>query len=197
MAVSSRELGAWVSSMLAVLLLGSCATGPGEGSAVGQVWAPDCGLDGEPFSLDPNFFGMEPSRSVEIIDMRMQRGGDIQNLSDGVSFFIAEPELLKAEMLGADIELELLDSPVQMTLYLNRTCPLLSQIPVVYRSVSGTIRFDELYVPWIENDNRMTTAVFTDVELVDTAEPEIRRAVLSGDISFLVQRGMPPQNFGF
>jgi len=183
--------------MLAVLLLGSCATGPGEGSAVGQVWAPDCGLDGEPFSLDPNFFGMEPSRSVEIIDMRMQRGGDIQNLSDGVSFFIAEPELLKAEMLGADIELELLDSPVQMTLYLNRTCPLLSQIPVVYRSVSGTIRFDELYVPWIENDNRMTTAVFTDVELVDTAEPEIRRAVLSGDISFLVQRGMPPQNFGF
>ncbi len=181
--------------MLVVLLLGSCATGPGEGSAVGQVWAPDCGLDGQPFSLDPDFFGMEPSRSVEIIDMRMQRGGDLQNLSDGVSFFIAEPELLKNEMLGVDIEFELLGSPVQMTLYLNETCPGLSRIPVVYRAVSGIIRFDELYVPWVDNENRMTTAEFTDVELVDTADPDIRRAVLSGDISFLVQRGKPPQNF--
>lgn len=196
MVVSSREVCAWVSSLVAVVLLGSCATGPGEGTAVGQVWAPDCGLDGGPFSLDPDFFGMEPSRSVEIIDMRMQRGGDIQNLSDGVSFFIADPEMLKTEMLGVDIELELLASPVEMTFYLNDTCPLLSQIPVVYRSVSGTIRFDELYVPWLENENRRTTAVFTDVELVDTAEPETRRAVLSGDISFLAQRGKPPQNFG-
>lgn len=197
MAVSSREVCAWILRLVALALLGSCATGPGEGNAIGQVWAPDCGLDGESFSLDPNFFGMEPSRSVEIIDMRMQRGGDIQNLSDGVSFFIADPEMVRTEMLGVDIELELLASPVEMTLYLNRTCPLLSQIPVVYRSVSGTIRFDELYVPWLENDNRMTTAVFTNVELVDTADPETRRAVLSGDISFLAQRGMPPQNFGF
>ncbi len=195
MAVSSRELGVWSLGVVAALLLASCATGPGEGSAVGQVWAPGCGFDGELFSLDPNFFGMEPSRSVEIIDMRMQRGGDLQNLSDGVSFFIADPEVLKTEMLGVDIELVLLDSPVEMTLYLNRTCPLLSEIPVVYRSVSGTIRFDELYVPWLENDNRMTTAEFTDVEFVDTADPEIRRAVMSGDISFLVQRGSPPQNF--
>lgn len=197
MAVSSHELGVRGSSILIVLLLGSCSTGPGEGSAVGQVWAPECGLIGGPFSLDPNFFAMQPSTSVEIIDMRMQRGGDIPNLSDGVSFFLADPELLKNEMLGVDIEFELFGSPVQMTLYLNETCPGLSQIPVVYRAVSGTIRFDELYVPWIDNDTRMTTAQFTDVELVDTAEPEIRRALLSGDISFLFQVGRPAQNFTF
>jgi len=196
-AVSSRELGVWRSSILATLLLGGCATGPGEGSAVGQVWASDCGLNGEAFSLDPNYFAMQPSTSVEIIDMRMQRGSDIPNLSDGISFFIAEPELLKDEMLGVDIEFELLDSPVEMTLYLNRTCPFLSQIPVVYRAVSGTIRFEELFVFWVTNDNRMTTAEFTDVELVDTSDPENRRAVLSGDISFLFQRGTPAQNFAF
>lgn len=130
MAVSSRELGPWTSSILAVLMLGSCATGPGEGSAVGRVSAPDC---------------------------------DIANLSDGI--------------------------------YLNETCPFLSRIPVVYRAVSGTIRFDDLFVFWIENDNRLTSAEFTDVELVDTSDPENRRAVLSGDISFLFQRGMPAQNF--
>ena len=127
---------------------------------------------------------MQPSTSVEIIDMRMQRGSDIPNLSDGISFFIAEPEMIKDEMLGEDIEFQLLESPVEMTLYLNATCPFTSRIPVVYRAISGTIRFDELYVPWISNENRRTTAVFTDVLLVDTAEPEERRAVLSGDISF-------------
>ncbi len=179
------------------MLLGSCATGGGEGSAVGQVWAPDCGLEGGPFSLNPDFFGMQPSTSVEIIDMRMQRGGDIQNVSDGVSFFIADPELVKNEMLGVDIELELLDSPVQMTLYLNDTCPGFSQIPVQYRSVSGTVRFEELFVFWIDNDTKMTTAEFTDVELVDTSDPENRHAILSGDISFLFERGRPAQTFAF
>jgi len=178
-----------------VLLLGSCTTGQGEGSAVGRVWAPDCGLAGGPFSLNPDFFGMQPSTSVEIIDMRMQRGSEIPNLSDGISFFIDDPELIKNEMLGVDIEFELFDSPVEMTLYLNETCRFLSRIPVVYRAVSGTIRFDELFVFWIENDNRLTTAEFTDVELVDTSDPENRRAILSGDISFLFERGRPAQNF--
>lgn len=182
---------------MTLVLLGSCATGGGEGSAVGQVWAPGCGLNGEVFSLNPNFFAMQPSTSVEIIDMRMQRGGDIANLSDGVSFFIADPETIKDEMLGVDIELQLLDSPVEMTLYLNSSCPLFSQIPVVYRAISGTIRFEELFVFWIANANRLTTAEFTDVEFVDTADPENRRAVMSGDISFLFEQGKPAQNFAF
>lgn len=196
MAVSSRECWVWVLLSIGATIAGGCASGQGEGSAVGEVWAPDCDLEGEPFSLDPDFFAMQPSSSVEIIDMRMQRGSDIPNLSDGVSFFVAEPEMIKDEMLGIDIVIEPLGSPVDMTLYLNETCPRTSEIPVVYRAVSGTIRFDELYVPWVSNDNRRTSAEFTDVLLVDTADPEERRAILSGEISFLFERGRPAQNFG-
>lgn len=136
---------------------------------------------------------MQPSTTVEIIDIRIQRGSDIPNLSNGISVFIAEPEMIRDEMLGQDIELRRFDPPVEMTIYLNSTCP--TDIPVVYRSVSGTIRFDELYIPWESNENRLTTAEFTDVELVDTDDPENRRAVISGDFTFLFQRGRPAQNF--
>lgn len=193
MAASSHERTTLACTVIALVLALSCATGRGEGSAIGQVWAPECGLEGEPFSLDPNFFAMQPSSTVEIIDIRIQRGSDIPNLSNGLSVFIAEPEMIRDEMLGVDIELRRFDPPVEMTIYLNDTCP--TDIPVVYRSISGTIRFDELYIPWESNDNRLTTAVFSDVVLVDTDDPENRRALLSGDFTFLFQRGRPAQNF--
>ena len=92
MVASSRKLGAFVVCML---LAAGCTKGSGEGSAVGQVWAPECGLEGEPFDLDPDFFAMQPSASVEIIDIIMQRGSDLQSYSDGISVFIREPEMLK------------------------------------------------------------------------------------------------------
>ena len=195
MAVSSRSGSTLLAGVAGLCLAVACVTGGGTGSAIGQVWAPDCGLNGEPFSLEPNFFAMQPSTSVEIIDIRMQRGSDIPNLSNGISFFLADPEMIKDEMLGVDIEIQLLDSPVEMTLYLNSTCGSLRQVPVVYRAVSGTIRFDELFVFWVDNENQMTTAEFTDVEFVDTDDPDNRRAVLSGNLSFLFERGRPAQNF--
>ncbi|KPK14259.1 MAG: hypothetical protein AMJ62_13455 [Myxococcales bacterium SG8_38] len=177
--------------------LAGCAQGSGEGNAVGQVWAPDCGLDGQPFELNPTFFAMQPSGSVEIIDIVVQRGSDLKSFSDGLSIFIRDPEMLKETMLGSDIDLQMLDGPVQMTLYLNATCPGIPRLPVVYAAVSGTIRFDSLYVPWLDNDTRETSATFTNVELVDYQEPEERRAVLSGDFRFLFERGMPPQLFQY
>jgi hypothetical protein len=185
-----------IASVLCGWLACGCAKGSGEGDAVGQVWAPDCGLEGEPFELEPTFFAMQPSTSVEIIDIIVQRGSALQIYSDGIAVFIRDPEMLKESMLGTDIDFDLLDSPVEMTLYLNETCPGLSDIPVVYRAVSGTIRFESLFVPWVDNETRETSAIFTDVELVDTEEPEERRAILSGDFRFLFERGMPPQLFG-
>jgi hypothetical protein len=178
-------------------LAAGCAKGSGEGSAVGQVWAPDCGLDGQPFELNPSFFAMQPSSSVEIIDIIVQRGSQLQSFSDGIAVFIGDPESLKNSMLGTEIEFQLLDSPVEMTFYLNDTCPGIARIPVVYRAVSGTIRFDALFVPWLENETKETSAIFTDVELVDTQEPERRRAILSGYFTFLFERGLPPQLFQY
>jgi hypothetical protein len=193
-AALSHELGALV---VCALLAAGCAKGSGEGSAVGQVWAPDCGLDGQPFDLNPDFFAMQPSASVEIIDIVVQRGSDLQSFSDGISVFIRDPETLKESMLGTEIDLGGLVSPVEMTLFLNATCPGVARIPVVYAAVSGTIRFEELYVPWMHNDTEETVAVFTNVELVDNKDPGERRAVLDGDFSFLFERGLPTQYFQY
>lgn len=194
MAASSHSIGVW---LLGALLFAGCAKGGGEGNAVGQVWAPDCGLDGEPFELNPSFFAMQPSASVEVIDIVVQRGSDLPSFSDGIAVFIAEPEMLKDSMLGTELDFELLESPVEMTLYLNATCPGLVELPVVYRAVSGTIRFDELYVPWVDNETKETSAVFTNVELVDNQDPEERRARLDGSFRFLFERGMPAQLFQY
>jgi hypothetical protein len=193
-AALSHELGALV---VCALLAAGCAKGSGEGSAVGQVWAPDCGLDGQPFDLNPDFFAMQPSASVEIIDIVVQRGSDLQSFSDGISVFIRDPEMLKESMLGTEIDLGGLVAPVEMTLFLNATCPGIARIPVVYAAVSGTIRFEELYVPWMHNDTEETVAVFTNVELVDNKDPGERRAVLDGDFSFLFERGLPTQYFQY
>jgi len=182
--------------LLSALLLGSCAKGSCDTQASGQVWAPDCGLDGQDFDLRPDFCAMQPSASVEIIDIVVQHGSDLKTYSDGISVFIRDPEMLKESMLGTEIELGGLGAPVDVTLYLNATCPGLLDLPVVYGAVSGTIRFEELFVPWIDNDNRETRAIFTNVELVDRQDAEERRALLSGDFSFLFERGMPPQLFG-
>jgi len=191
-AASLHELSALA---LCGLLAAGCAKGSGEGSAVGQVWAPDCGLDGLAFSLNPDYFAMQPSTSVEIIDITVQRGSDLPSFSDGIAVFIRNPELLKETMLGTELELGGLAPPVELTLYLNATCPGFALIPVYYAAVSGTIRFDELYVPWLDNANRETVAVFTNVELVDNKDPLERRAILDGDFSFLFEVGRPLQYF--
>jgi hypothetical protein len=68
---------------------------------------------------------------------------------------------------------------------------------VVYGAVSGTIRFEELYVPWMDNDTQETVAVFTNVELIDNKDPDERRAVLDGDFRFLFERGLPAQYFQY
>ena len=179
--------------MLAV----GCAKGTGEGNAIGQVWAPDCGLNGEPFELNPDFFAMQPSASVEIIDIIVQRGSDIQSYTDGISVFIRDPQMVKESMLGAEIDLGGLAAPVEMTLYLNATCPGIARLPVVYGAASGTIRFDELYVPWMHNETEETVAVFTNVVLVDNKDADERRAVLDGEFRFLFEEGLPTQYFQY
>ena len=192
MAASSHRLCVFV---LCLGLATACAKGSGEGNAVGQVWAPGCGLNGEPFALNPNFFAMQPSSAVEVINIVVQRGSDLQTFSDGISVFIRDPQIVKESMLGTDIEFGGLAPAVEMTLYLNKTCPGLARLPVVYAAVSGTIRFEELYVPWLRNDTKETIAVFTSVELIDNKDPDERRAVLDGDFLFLFERGLPGQYF--
>ena len=195
MAASLREVSAFCAC---ILLVAGCAKGSCDSQATAEVWAPDCNLEGRSIDIRPNFCAMQPSTSVEIIDIVVQRGSDLKSFSDGISVFIRDPEMLKDSMLGTEIDLSGLEAPVEMTIYLNATCPGLAIIPVVYEAVSGTIRFDELFVPWIDdNETQETSAVFTNVELVDRQEPEDRRAILNGDFSFFFEVGMPTQLFQY
>ena len=68
---------------------------------------------------------------------------------------------------------------------------------MAYAAVSGTIRFDQLFVPWMENETKETIAVFSNVLLVDNKDPEQRRAVLDGDFQFLFKAGLPAQYFQY
>ena len=194
MAASLRNVCALIGC---VTLLASCAKGSCDAQATAQIWAPDCGLEGEQIELGPNFCAMQPSASVEIIDIVVQRGSDLKSYSDGISVFIDDPEMVKESMLGTEIELGGFGPEVSLTLYMNETCPGVARIPVVYTAVSGTIRFDELFVPWSDNTTEETRAVFTNVELNDRQDTEERRAVLDGEFSFFFERGMPAQFFGF
>lgn len=179
----------------ALLFVCGCSTGAGEGSATGAVWAPDCELDGEPFDLEPNFFAMDASSSIDIVDIRVQRGSDSSILSDGITISIDEAESFQQDLVGVDIELSLF-SQVQLTLYLNETCREISEVPVVYRAVSGVVRFDRLYVPGADyNDGTETIGLFSDVRFVDTSEPDSRHATLSGSFDFLYSSGRPAQPF--
>mgnify|MGYP001827466925 CR=1 FL=1 len=130
-----------------------CAKGSGEGQVSGTVWAPDCGLEGDLFELNPNFFAMQPSFSVEVIDIVVQRGSDQRTFSDYLSVVIREPEELRESMLGTEIELGGFEAPVEMTLSLNATCPGIARLPVAYAAVSGTIRFERLFVPWLDDND--------------------------------------------
>ena len=193
MAASSPKLGTFLAC--ALLLAGGCAKGSCDTRASGQVWAPSCNLEGEPFDLRPDFCAMQPSASVEIIDLVVQRGSDVKTYSDGISVFIREPEALKESLLGTEIELGGLEAPIEMTFYLNETCPGVARV-ITYGAVSGTIRFDELFVPWVDNATQETRATFTNVEFVDQQDADERRAVLDGDFSFFFERGRPVQFFG-
>ncbi len=181
------------------LAIGGCKVGEGQGSASGLVWAPDCNLEAEPYDLKPTFFGAEATKFADIVEINIQKGNDFSDISDGIAINVSEAELIKTTMLGVPIDLfrdpvNRIDSPVRMIFSLGETCFDPLGLPVVYEAESGTITFDALYVPWVDKQ-REITATFSDVEFIDSADPTERRATLSGDFTFLFQRGIPAQPF--
>lgn len=186
----------------ALLLLAGCSEGIGDGQVVGQVWAPGCGLEGEPFDLRPTFFVADPFE--DFMSIRVQRGSDFEDRTNGVSLGIRAVSEVKA-ILGVPIDLAdpimspprpHADAPlVAMNLYLNRRCPIdRSILGVNYEAVEGQITFDAIYSPRVDNSLEIA-AHFTDVLFVDRSSPMERRAVLSGDFTFLFNRGRPAQRF--
>lgn len=174
-------------------LLVGCSVGVGEGRASGELNAPICEFNG-PFDLAPTFFVADPIESTMVI--RIQTSGDFDFLSDGITISISDvPEL--AERLGEPIELTgERDALVTFNFYANETCPINpDDVPVNYLGVSGTVTFFSIYSVEIDEDQLRIAARFDDVAFVDPAAPEDRNARMSGDFSFLFNRGRPAQRF--
>ncbi len=126
---------------IAVLALGaseSCTVGSGAGSVTGDSFVPDC-WSGK-FDLQPDFFGATPNPNDDSLLIRIQRGSDYVNFSDGVSILVTHvtelrqaietngPQSLSVSLPpgvvppGVPITPNPNPSTVQFALYLQSTC---------------------------------------------------------------------------
>jgi hypothetical protein len=202
----------------AALSLG-CSLGQGEGEVRSErLFARACWYDS--YDMQPDFFAAVPFRDT--LQIRVQRGNDLQEVSDGLSILVDDIQKIRAEKLGVELNVALppgvqppgaplpeqgpreLSSLVHMALYLQRSCH--NQNTVLY-AVSGAIVLNELFSgDPNEKDaaNKYTDATF-DVMVGDPREAEPgapadaipldRQSRVTGFLRFYFERGQPGQPF--
>jgi hypothetical protein len=188
----------------------SCTTGEGEGAVKSeQLYIEDC-WNG-PFDLDPSFFAAEPA--AESLIIRVQRGDNMEEVSDGLMVLINDLEEVRAAGGSQEVGMPAGVSPpgvpitynanppkVSLALYLNDTCH--SQNATVY-SIGGSIEFSSLFSGDPNEDDaedRLTDASFeaTFADPRDTAGGAgdgSSTSVVTGWFRFYFQRGQPAQPF--
>jgi hypothetical protein len=202
------------------LALGACGTGEGEGWVRSdRLYAGGC-WNG-PFDLKPTFFAANSFRGESLL-IRVQRGDNVQEVSDGVLLLVSDLPALRGEsgeapLLGSDIPLGLppgvqppgaLPDPsavpplVSLALYLHDTCHV--QNTTVY-ALSGTINFKSVFSGDVNEPlahERLTEASFTaqfadprDLTAGSRKDPEQVTSTVSGYLRFYFQRGQPAQPF--
>jgi hypothetical protein len=195
----------------------ACSTGEGTGNvASDRLFIEGCWNGG--FDLKPTFFAAQPHLSESLM-IRVQRGDDIEEVSDGLLVVVEDVANIRQNQLGQPLQVGLpvgVTPPgfpvtanpnppkVSLALYLQETCHL--QNASIY-SIGGTITFNSLFSGDPNEDNaedRLTDAVFN----ADFADP--RKAtpgssplefpaevvsVVEGNFNFYFQRGQPAQRF--
>jgi hypothetical protein len=182
-----------LAALLSALCTG-CSVGHGDGQLEGTVRIDGCRRSGA-YTLAPNAYFAQTAE--ELLSLRVQRGGDIEVYSDGISVLIKDAALLKREYLGVAIDLSDGGAPgVEATAYFNDTCPpARDKVPVVLKAVAGTISFQAIYAATVDEDDVRIAAKLMDVRFEDVEDPEARWAELSGFFDFLYVRGSPAQPF--
>ena len=197
---------------MALAALG-CSTAEGEGEVKSdRLYVEDC-WNG-PFDLGPTFFGANPYRNT--ITNRIQRGDNLEEVSDGLIVLVHDVDKIRDESLGTDLPVGMPagvtppgvpvtlnpDPPrVHLSLYLHDTCH--EQNGTLY-SVDGKSSFDSLFSgdPNEGNaDDRLSearfTATFADPRHIlpdGSIDPE-RTSLVTGWFRFFFQRGQPAQPF--
>ena len=188
--------GTFASAVAMALSLAACSVGVGEGAVTGSVSIPGCGIDDGDYSLGPTFYGADAFEDQ--LTIRIQNGGDYPLESDGLSIVVLDATA-ERERLGTPITLTAADdAPVSMAFYLNDSCPSdRDDVPVFLQAVEGTITFDNIYAPEVDDD-RSIAGHFEGVRFVgaesDTDDGQ-REALLDGEFRFLFERGRPAQPF--
>ncbi len=112
-----------------------CTVGSGTGSVTGDLYVTDC-WSGK-FDLQPDFFGATPNPNDDSLFIRVQRGSDYVNFSDGISILVNHVTEIRTSMLGQPLPVSLPPAvvppgvpitpdtnpaDVQFALYLQQTC---------------------------------------------------------------------------
>ncbi|HLV19500.1 MAG TPA: hypothetical protein VKZ49_01410 [Polyangiaceae bacterium] len=196
----------------------ACSTGEGQGEVTSERLYVDRCWNGE-FDLDPDFFGANPftpARGATELMIRVQRGDNIEEVSDGLFVLVKDVEAIRADLLGSALPIGLppgvsppgvpdplvLDPPlVSMSLYLNRTC---HAVNATLYAIEGTITFSSLFSGdrnEQDADDRLTEAsfqaTFADPRQLtaDGAVPADQGSLVEGWFRFYFQRGQPAQPF--
>lgn len=190
----------------AVVACFGCTTGEGEGWVKSdQLFVRDC-WNG-PFDLQPTFFGANPSGDA--LTIRVQRGDNLREVSDGLTIMIKDLPTIRESSLGSAVQIGLPENagaaaaPVSVSLFLHDTCH--EQNGALY-ATSGSITFASLFsgdANESDADDRLTEASFTaqmaNAEDVDTegSAPTsgAQTSEVRGWLRFVFQRGQPAQPF--
>jgi hypothetical protein len=202
---------------LALLIAGlpaACTVGEGEGWVRSDHLAVEGCWNGG-FDLGPDFFAANPDKG-QSLTIRVQRGDNAEDASDGLSVLVNNLEDVRAKVgqplkLGIPIGVAPSGVPIMeqtdpaeinLALYLHNTCHLLNS--TVY-SVSGTITFSSLFSGdpnESSSKDRLTEATFTASvadprQLVgaDAATAQAATSTVNGYFRFFFQRGQPAQPF--
>ena len=207
---------ALLGASLLALSAPACGLGEGEGEVssdklhVAECW------NGQ-FELRPDFFAASPYRRM--LGIRVQHGGQIQEVSDGVTILVDDIDRVRehiAQHPGEPLRVGMApnvvppgfpvtpdpDPPiVHLTLYLHRACH--AQNSALY-SIEGGIVFQSIFNGNLNESAEgelLTEASFTDIVVGDPRDRDPATNVvantshLRGRFRFYFRRGQPAQPF--
>lgn len=205
--------------LAAAVLTTGCSLGQGEGKVYSErLLATDCWE--RAYDMQPDFFAAIPYRST--LQIRVQRGTDLQEISDGLAILIDDVDKIRDGQLGQALPVSLPvgvqppGSPppepdpgasaalAHMALYLQQSCH--NQNTVLY-AVRGEITFNALFSgDPNESDaaEKYTDASFDvwvgdprEVQIGDPPDaiPEELQSRITGYFRFYFERGQPGQPF--
>jgi len=197
---------------LGISLLG-CTVGEGQGAVTSdKLYVRDC-WNGA-FDLRPDFFASTPF-SDESQLIRVQRGDNLQEMSDGLMVLVNDTPGVRAQLNtslkvglpkgvsppGQTVEYDPEPALVNLSLYLHDSCHTQN---ATLHSVEGTITFAHLFsgdVNEKDGSDRFTeasfSATFADPRDLVPGQPldSSVTSLVEGRFEFFFQRGQPAQPF--